>query len=38
MVEEITAGLLLVRLEVSTKVMKRNSMFWNVVLCGAVCA
>jgi hypothetical protein len=36
MVEEIIADLLCVRVEVSTKVMKGNGMFWNMVLCSAM--
>jgi len=36
MVEDITVDLLCVRLEVPAKVMKRNGMFWNVLLCSAV--
>jgi hypothetical protein len=36
MVEEIIADLLCVRLEVPTKAMERNGMFWNMVLHSAV--
>jgi hypothetical protein len=36
MVEEITADLLFGRLEVPTKVMKRNVVFWSMVVCNAV--